>query len=448
MGRRIVECVPNFSEGRDPAKVDAIAEVIARGSGIALLGQTLDADHNRSVITFAGSPEAVAEAALRAVAKAAELIDLNTHSGVHPRIGATDVLPFVPVEGVTMEECVRLAESVAEQIWIRSRIPVYLYEEASRRPERRRLENIRRGEFEQLRRLSSTSDDHRPDIGGPEFHATAGATVVGARPFLIAFNVNLASENIEVARQIAREIRASSGGFPYVKALGLPLERRKQVQVSMNLTGFRETPLHVVYEAVRDKARSRGVEIAGSEIIGLIPKAALEQAADRYLACENFSPDLVLENKLAEALPYGIEDLLDEISDTARATGGGAAAALAGALAASLGVLTARLLKVDSEVFEDHRRFFRSAAERDAHAFAAWMRTSVPPDSVVTEAIAAPAAIAERAAALTSDLEKLCASCPDRYASDVITAVGLAAACRAGAMSTAELNRRRSDGRR
>ena len=199
----------------------------------------MDADHNRSVITLPGLPEAVAEAALRAVAKASELIDLNTHQGVHPRIGATDVLPFVPVDGVTMDDCVALAMTVAEEIWKRFGYSGLLYEEAARRPERQRLENIRRGDFEASARVSATDPERRPDMGGPELHPTAGATVVGARHFLIAYNVNLASEDVSVAKEIARTIRTSSGGFPYVKALGLRLERRRQVQVSMNLTDFR-----------------------------------------------------------------------------------------------------------------------------------------------------------------------------------------------------------------
>src|SRR5687768_14413912 len=226
MRRRIVECVPNFSEGRDARIVEAIAAAIARGPGIAVLGKTMDPDHNRSVITFAGTPDAVSEAALRAVAKAAEMIDLRSHTGVHPRIGATDVLPFVPVEGVTLEECVALAVAVAEEIWLRFSIPVYLYESAARPPKRKRLEVIRQGQFEHLRQAAVHDPDRRPDIGGPELHATAGATVVGARPFLIAYNINLATEEVGIAQQIARSIRTSSGGFPNVKALGLSLRSR------------------------------------------------------------------------------------------------------------------------------------------------------------------------------------------------------------------------------
>lgn len=440
MPTRIVECVPNFSEGRDPAKVDEIAAAIGRGPDIAILGKTMDVDHNRSVITFAGSPEAVAEAALRAVAKSSELIDLNHHVGVHPRIGATDVLPFVPVEGVTMADCVALAIDVAQQIWRRLEIPVYLYEEAARRPERKRLENIRRGQFEGLRSLVRTDPDRRADIGGPELHPTAGAVVVGARQFLIAYNINLESEDVSVAKAIAKKIRTSSGGFPNVKALGLPLTARGQTQVSMNLTDFRTTPVHVVYDAVSREAEALGVNIAESELIGLIPKAALETTAQKYLRLENFSPDMVLETRLAELLPHSVDDVLEELSDPARSAGGGSAAALAGALSAALGMLTGRLMKVNPEPFAQHRMFFRAASDRDAEAFAGLMHTTDAALEALVEATIVPLEIAERAAVLHEELRQLVADCPPAYGSDLATAIGLANAAKIGAISTVELN--------
>lgn len=297
-----MECVPNFSEGRDASIVDRIAQAVADGSRVAVLHQTMDSDHNRSVLTFAGDPESVAAAALRAVRVAAELIDLNRHEGVHPRIGAADVVPFVPVEGVTLQECAELARSVGAEIWRTLSIPVYLYEAASRTPARQRLESIRRGGFAALREKSATDPERLPDIGGPALHPTAGACVVGARKFLIAFNVNLRTTNLEIAKDIAREIRASSGGFPHVKALGLPLASRGLSQVSINLTDFEETPLHVVFDAVKTKAEARGVSIAGSEIIGLIPRAAIEQAAAHYLQSESVFPGVVFENRLSQAL--------------------------------------------------------------------------------------------------------------------------------------------------
>jgi glutamate formiminotransferase len=400
----------------------------------------MDPDHNRSVITFAGTPEAVREAALRAVAKAAELIDITSHTGVHPRIGATDVLPFVPVEGVTLEECVSLAVAVAAEIWERLAIPVYLYEAAARRPDRKRLEVIRRGQIEELRYAAVHDPDRRPDIGGPGLHATAGATVVGARHFLIAYNVNLATEDLSVARRIAASIRSSSGGLAHVKALGLPLVSRRQTQVSMNLTDFRQTPPHLVFDEVKRQAEAAGVNVAGSEIIGLIPKDALEMACEHYLQIENFSSKLVVENRIAEELPFSVEDVLDAIADPERSSGGGSAAAISGGLAASLGVLASRQMNVDSETYLAHRRYFREASDRYAEAFASAMRTSHPTEDAIVEAAEVPLSIAERAAALSGDLRGLMQICPEPYVSNVVAAAGLASSAKLGAASIAESN--------
>ncbi|MFB3825337.1 MAG: glutamate formimidoyltransferase [Bryobacteraceae bacterium] len=306
MSRTVVECVPNFSEGRDRAKVDAIVEAIRPVAGIAILDREMDADHNRSVITFAGDAGGVAEAAFRGVAKAVELIDLRQHSGVHPRIGAADVVPFVPVEGVTLEDCVRLAERTAQRIWEQLRVPVYLYEAAARRPENTNLENIRRGQFEGLREEVRTNPARRPDFGGAELHASAGATVVGARKFLIAYNINLNTPDVDIAKKIARTIRFSSGGLRHVKAIGVRLASRNLAQVSMNLTDFEQTPVHLVFEAVRAEAARYGASILSSEIVGLIPRKALEMSAEWYLRAENFRPNVVLENRLAEAMA-GVE---------------------------------------------------------------------------------------------------------------------------------------------
>lgn len=300
--KQILECVPNFSEGRNAGKLDRIVLAIASVSGVAVLDRTMDADHNRSVVTFAGSPQAVAEGAFRGVEAALRLIDLNQHAGVHPRIGATDVVPFVPVDGVSLQDAARVAERVGHRIWERLHIPVYLYEAAARRPENVRLENIRRGQFENLREHSLTDPTRRPDIGGPELHPTAGATVVGARKFLIAYNINLATSDVELARGIAKAIRSSSGGLPHVKALGLPLHSRNMSQVSINMTDFEQTPLHVVFEAVREQARSRGVAVGGSELVGLIPRKALELSAGYDLQWENLRADMVLEDRLEKAL--------------------------------------------------------------------------------------------------------------------------------------------------
>ena len=284
----LVECVPNFSEGRDPAKIDAIVEAI-RSAGATVLDRTSDHDHHRSVVTFAAPAEIVGEAAFQAVRQAVESLDLRHHTGVHPRIGAADVVPLVPVRGVTLEDCARIAQSVGQRIWEELHVPVYLYEAAALRPECRNLADIRRGRVP------------LPDFGGPEHHASAGAVVVGARRFLIAFNVNLQTSDVAIARRIARAVRFSSGGLPHVKAMGVFLDSRNLAQVSMNLTDFEETPIHVAFEAVRAEAARHGVGIAGTEIIGLVPERALEMTAAWYLNVENFTPGLILEERLYNA---------------------------------------------------------------------------------------------------------------------------------------------------
>jgi len=278
----IVECVPNFSEGRDPVIVAAIGRAIP-----CLLDTTSDPDHNRSVLTFAGAPREVADAALAAARVAVERIDITRHAGIHPRLGAVDVIPFVPVQEIGMEECADLARETGARIWEQLRVPVYLYEAAALRIEGRRLENVRRLAVAGL----------APDIGEGR-HPTAGVCVVGARRFLVAWNINLRSRDLEAAREIAREIRASNGGLPAVKAMGFPLGGRGQVQVSINLVDFEATPLHVVFEAVAERCRKRGIEVAGSELIGMIPAAALKASEGFDLRWENLRAELILENRL------------------------------------------------------------------------------------------------------------------------------------------------------
>jgi glutamate formiminotransferase/glutamate formiminotransferase/formiminotetrahydrofolate cyclodeaminase len=294
----IIECVPNFSEGRDAQKIEAIEGAIASADGAIVLHRTSDPDHNRSVITFAGPPEAVLEGAVRAAAAAAKLIDLRTHKGVHPRLGALDVLPFVPVRGATLDDCIALAHRAGERIWRELSIPVYLYEAAARQPARQRLENVRRGEFEQIREAALADESRQPDIGGPGLHPTAGAVIVGARRFLIAFNINLQTSDLQIAKDIARAIRTSSGGLPAVKALGLPLPSRNLVQVSMNLTDFQQTGLYAVYSEVERHAAQHGIGIAGSELIGLMPREAIEQAAASFLKLESFDSQRIVENRI------------------------------------------------------------------------------------------------------------------------------------------------------
>ena len=296
----LVECVPNFSEGRDAATVDTIVAAIA-SAGAAILHRTSDPDHNRSVVTFAAPPEIVGEAAFRGVRRAVELIDLRRHHGVHPRIGAADVVPFVPLRGITLEDCARIAVATGERIWHELHVPVYLYEAAARRQQCRNLADVRRGQFEKLLREAVENPERAPDIGGPALHPTAGAAVVGARKFLIAFNVNLDTADAANARAIARAIRASSGGLPCLKAMGVRLESRGISQVSMNLTDFEQTPPHRALEAVRAEAEKYGVAIIGTEFIGLVPRKALEMAAGYYLRAANFGLGTVLENRLEEA---------------------------------------------------------------------------------------------------------------------------------------------------
>jgi len=294
----IVECVPNFSEGRKVVTVERIARAIESVKGATVLNRHLDADHNRSVITFVARPEHVVDAAVRAVATAADLIDLREHSGQHPRIGATDVLPFIPVSGVTMDECVALAHDAGQRLWHELSIPVYFYERAALRPDRVRLEKVRGPGFEQLREEIEKNPDRAPDVGEPNLHQSAGAIAVGARPFLIAFNVNLLSSNLSIARRIARAVRERDGGLPFVKALGFELQSRGLVQVSLNLIDYQQTSIARAFAAVQAEASRLGVKISGAEIVGLLPRAALDRSADYFPLLENFRETLVLETLL------------------------------------------------------------------------------------------------------------------------------------------------------
>lgn len=295
----LVECVPNFSEGRDAARVAALEAAISSVAGSHVLHRTSDADHNRSVITFAGEAEAVLQSAVRATALAAKLIDLNQHRGVHPRLGALDVLPFVPLGDTTLDDCVAVAHRAGERIWRELHIPVYFYQAAALRPDRTLLEKVRHGEFEGLRDSVLIDETKCPDLGGPALHPTAGAVIVGARPILIAYNINLATADLSIAKAIARAIRTSSGGLPCVKALGLSLESRRQVQVSMNLTDFNITPPHVVFAEVSRLAAAAGVVVAESELIGLIPRKAVEMGFAHALKFPEFRSKSVIENCLA-----------------------------------------------------------------------------------------------------------------------------------------------------
>ena len=296
--RKIVECIPNFSEGRRPEVIDDIIAAIKSVPGAVLLDRESDADHNRSVVTFVAPPDLVVDGAIAAAKKAAELIDLNNHKGEHPRMGATDVIPFVPISGVTMNDCVQLARQCGERMWRELSIPVYLYEKAATRPERENLAAVRKGQFEGIRDEIATKEVRRPDFGEARVHPTAGITAVGARPPLIAYNVNLGTSDIEIANKIARAVRHLSGGLRYVKALGFELKDRGIVQVSMNMVNYEGTPLFRAFEMIKREAERYGVPVLGSEIVGLVPQGALNAVADFYLQLENFSEDQILEHRL------------------------------------------------------------------------------------------------------------------------------------------------------
>src|SRR5882724_3795340 len=338
----LVECVPNFSEGRDKAVVDAIVEAM-QIKGVYLLDREMDSDHNRCVITLVGDRDAIAEASIRGVGKAGELIDLTKHQGAHPRMGAADVVPFIPIDGVTIEDCVAMAQHVGGEIWKRFQIPVYLYEAAAATPERQNLENIRRGQFEGIRAEIATNAARKPDFGEARLHPTAGACVVGARKFLIAYNIFLNTSDVEIAKKIGKAVRFSNGGFRYVKGMGVMC--RGLAQVSMNLTDFEQTPIARVFEFVKREAARYGVAPLSSEIVGLIPKKALEQAAEWFLQVENFDSSMILENRLAGVmsgktavggLRAGTEPFIEQLAAPTATPGGGSAAAAAGAMAAAL----------------------------------------------------------------------------------------------------------------
>lgn len=293
---KIVECVPNFSEGRNGKVIEKIADAF-RVDGVKLLDYSADVDHNRSVFTVVGEPTELAEAVINAVGVAKDNIDLTKQSGEHPRIGAADVVPFVPIKNVSVEETVELSRFVGQQIATRHGVPVYLYEKSATAANRVNLADIRKGQFEGLSEKMK-AEDWKPDFGNPEPHPTAGATVVGCRPFLVAFNVNLDTPDVEIATKIARRVRFINGGLRFVKALGVKLNSRNVAQVTMNLTDYTKTPVYAAFEAVRMEARRYGVNVIGTEIIGLIPQQALLDCVEYYLQIENFSSDKVLENNL------------------------------------------------------------------------------------------------------------------------------------------------------
>ena len=396
---RLIECVPNFSEGRDAAKIDALVAAMQSVEGVYVLDRESDADHNRCVITLAGEPEPVAEAALRGVGKALELIDLTKHSGAHPRLGATDVVPFIPVDGVSIEDCVALAKKVGAEIWSRYKIPVYFYESAAARPERVNLENVRKGQFEGVRDEILKNPERAPDVGEPRLHPTAGAVIVGARKFLIAYNINLNTPDVSIANKIAKAIRFSTGGLRYVKSMGVDLRARHVAQVSINMTDYEQTPLHRVFEMVRSEAARHGASIIGSEVVGLIPKRAIEMTADFYLKFENFSPAQVFENRLTAALSGVPLDtgtgrlaalarpFLDAVAEPTATPGGGSVSAFAAALAASLAQMVAGLSRKKKAQAANVEQL--SAAVAEMHTAAAELAAAIDKDAASYDAVLA-----------------------------------------------------------
>lgn len=386
--QKIVECIPNFSEGRRSEVVDAIVAAIQSVDGVTLLDRSSDADHNRSVITFVGTPEAVEQAAFGGITKAAELIDMSKHQGEHPRMGAADVVPFVPISGVSMADCVALAKRLGQRVGTELGIPVFLYEEAATHEGRRNLENVRRGEYEGIRDTIATDLTRQPDFG-PAKLGTAGAVAIGARAPLIAYNVYLNTGDVQVAKKIARTVRFSSGGLPFVKAAGFLVDGK--AQVSMNLTNFKETPVARVVDQIRAQAQEQGTSVEKSELIGLIPQEALEDAAAWYLQLKDFDRQQVLERKMQSARLDGggkESSFLEALASAASTPGGGSAAAYAGALAAALVAMVGRLTlgkKKYAEVetnmktlvsdADSLRTKFMEAVDKDAAAFDAVMAT-------------------------------------------------------------------------
>jgi glutamate formiminotransferase/formiminotetrahydrofolate cyclodeaminase len=438
--------------------------------GVFVLDREMDADHNRCVITLVGEREAIQEAAIRGVGKAAELIDLTQHMGAHPRMGATDVVPFIPIEGVTLEDCVAMARHVGEEIARRFGIPVYLYEAAATVPERQNLENIRRGQFEGIREEIATNPARKPDFGKPQVHPTAGATVVGARKFLIAYNIFLNTADVSIAKKIAKAVRFSSGGLRFLKAAGFLV--RGIAQVSMNLTDFEQTPIHRVFELVKREAARYGVSPVSSEIVGLIPKLALEQAAEWYLQVENFDSSMILENRLAAAmsskadagsLRAAVEPFIEQLAAPTATPGGGSAAAATGAMAAGLAAMVAEMSR-KKKAYAQHenqlndalarlaglREELKAAIDADAESYNAVMKAykaaKESPDggsginAALQQATRVPLGVAERTAEVVQIAQQLRPMTSPNMSSDLTTAIALAKAGLESALANVAVN--------
>lgn len=448
---KLVECVPNFSEGRRPEVIAAIRDAIAAVPGVAMLDVSSDPSHNRTVVTFAAPVESAVQAAFSGIAKARELIDLTTHSGEHPRIGATDVCPFIPLDDTTMDECVALARSLGAKVGTELGIPVFLYERAATRPDRANLADIRRGEFEKARDEIGTNPDRVPDFGPNKIHPTAGATVIGARPFLVAFNVYLGpASNLAVAKEVAKAVRTSGGGLPAVKGLGLEVDG--QAQVSMNLTDTDTTPIWRAYDAVKAEAEKRGVSPTWSEIVGLVPGRALFEIAAHHIQLKEFSADRVLESKIGAALPGGesLSGFVASVASSAPVPGGGSVAAHVGSLGAALAEMVAGLTvgrkkyaAVDAEMKELAARATALGArlsalvKEDADSYAlvsaayklpkGTPEESASRDAAIQSALVKAALVPLETARACVTVAKLAATCAQKGNTNAVSDAGVAA---------------------
>jgi glutamate formiminotransferase/formiminotetrahydrofolate cyclodeaminase len=458
---KLVECVPNFSEGRRPEIISAIRDAIASVADVAILDVSSDPSHNRTVVTFVAPAANAVQAAFNGIAKARELIDLTVHSGEHPRIGATDVCPFIPLEGATMDDCIALARTLGKKVGDELGIPVFLYERAATRPDRENLADIRRGEFELARTEIGTHPNRVPDFGPNAVHPTAGATVIGARPFLVAYNVYLGGiENLQVAKDVAKAVRGSSGGLRYVKGLGLEVDG--QAQVSMNLVDTDKTPLYRAFDMVRMEAEARGVTPTKSELVGLVPEKVLFETAARHIRLPDFSTAMVLEHKVRAALSGGesLSGFIASVASSAPVPGGGSVSALAGQLGAALAQMVAGLtvgrkkyaavdaemkaLALDAVALGDR---LGALVKEDADAYALVSAAYKLPsegdaaaarDAAIQAALIKAAEVPLETARACRDVARLAAICAEKGNTNAVSDAGVAAllaeaACRGAA---------------
>ncbi len=461
---KLVECVPNFSEGRRPEVITAIRDAIAAVDGVSVLDVSSDASHNRSVITFVAPAETAVDAAFAGIKVAAERIDLSKHIGEHPRIGATDVVPFIPLEGSTMEDCIALARALGERVGRELKIPVYLYERAATSPTRENLADVRRGEFEGLREELGKNPARNPDFGPSKIHPTSGAIAIGARPFLVAYNVYLGpASNLQIAKNIAKAVRGSSGGFKYVKGLGLEVD--EQAQVSMNLVDTEKTPLHIAFDFVKMRAETEGAQVTWSEIVGLVPEKVLLDTAVSHLRLREFTPAQLLERQVREVMSGGesVSGFLASVASSNPVPGGGSVAAHAGALAAALTQMVAGLTigkkkytAVDSEMKEAALKAvalgnqLTSLVKRDAEAYAlvseAYKLPKEPADAAarrsetVTNALLKAAEVPLETARAAVEIAQLAALVAEKGNTNAVTDAGVAALLAAAAARGAAYN--------